>query len=98
MGSGNQPRIVIVGPGAIGCLFACLLARTGFRISLLDKYPGRACLLSERGISLEEGGTSRITIPVFAEPGSVIDDCDVLIFCVKAFDTRAAVCHAMPLV
>jgi len=98
MGSGNQPRVVIVGPGAIGCLFACLLARSGFRVSLLDKYPGRARLLSERGISLEEGGISRIKIPVFAEPGSVIDDCDVLIVCVKAFDTRAAVRHAMSLV
>jgi len=46
-------EIVVVGPGAIGCLFAAYLARDGSTVWLLDHRPERAKQIGERGITVE---------------------------------------------
>jgi len=98
MGENRQPQIAVVGPGAVGCLFASFFSRAGHAVSLLDKRPERARTLSEQGVSLLEtdGASQRFMIPVFTEPET--GPCDVLFICVKAFDTLAAVQHALALV
>lgn len=58
-------RITVVGPGAMGCLFAARLAEAGEKVVLLDHRAERARELSEKGIVVEDGrGTGRVRVPV----------------------------------
>jgi len=83
-------EIVVVGPGAIGCLFAAYLARAGSTVRLLDHRPERAKLLRERGITVEsERGDFHARMKVTAKPAE-IRSADLLILCVKANNTADA--------
>jgi 2-dehydropantoate 2-reductase len=83
-------EIVVVGPGAIGCLFAAYLARAGGTVWLLDHRPERAKLLRERGITVEsERGGFHARIEVTAKPAE-IRSAELLILCVKANNTADA--------
>ncbi|MFC1807820.1 ketopantoate reductase family protein, partial [Candidatus Omnitrophota bacterium] len=48
-------KIVIVGPGAMGCLFAALIARSKSKheVWLLDKHADRAKKIASNGITVE---------------------------------------------
>jgi len=83
-------EIAVVGPGAIGCLFAAYLARAGGTVRLLDHRPERAKLLRERGITVEsERGGFHARMKVTATP-TEIRSAELLILCVKANDTAGA--------
>jgi 2-dehydropantoate 2-reductase len=136
-------RVSVVGPGALGCLHAALLSRAGVEVCLLDHRPDRARLLTEHGLTVEDGGCVRAVAAVGARtpssaevagPGAVsapshgddnapppataadegvraptttavicsadprdLPQPDVLLFCVKTFQTEAAAHHAAPL-
>ena len=91
-------KVVIVGPGAIGCLFAGMLSRHGEDVWLLDRDPGRAKRLAANGIFFEEmsgaGNLLRIPVGISAKQ---IGAADMVLICVKAYDTEAALRHALPL-
>lgn len=83
-------EIVVVGPGAIGCLFAAYLARAGSTVWLLDHRPERAKQIGERGITVEsERGDFHVQMKVTAKPAE-IRSADLLILCVKANNTADA--------
>lgn len=83
-------EIVVVGPGAIGCLFAAYLARDGSTVWLLDHRPERAKQIGERGITVEsERGDFHVQMKVTAKPAE-IRSADLLILCVKANNTADA--------
>jgi 2-dehydropantoate 2-reductase len=83
-------EIVVVGPGAIGCLFAAYLARDGSTVWLLDHRPERAKQIGERGITVEsERGDFHLQMKVTAKPAE-IRSADLLILCVKANNTADA--------
>jgi 2-dehydropantoate 2-reductase len=83
-------EIVVVGPGAIGCLFAAYLARAGSAVWLLDHRPERAKQIGERGITVEsERGDFHAQMKVTAKPAE-IRSADLLILCVKANNTADA--------
>lgn len=83
-------EIVVVGPGAIGCLFAAYLARAGSMVWLLDHRPERAKQIGERGITVEsERGDFHVQMKVTAKPAE-IRSADLLILCVKANNTADA--------
>jgi 2-dehydropantoate 2-reductase len=88
-------RIAIVGPGALGCLFAALLfpakQSEGDSLQLLDHSPERAHLLNTQGILYEAGGEQRRhMVPVSANPLE-IGPVDVVLFCVKSSALAACV-------
>ena len=88
---------VIVGPGAMGCMLAGLLAQAGRDVWLLDKDPERARTIDAQGILLEEDGASRtVRVPCTADPAAV-PPAGALFLCVKAHDTAAAAAHARAL-
>jgi 2-dehydropantoate 2-reductase len=94
----DREKVVVVGPGAMGCLFAGLLAAAGAPVRLLDRRPERARLLSGQGIVIERGGRRQTyPVPVSADPGA-IGPAGLVIVCVKAYDTAAAAEFARPLV
>lgn len=92
-------KVVIVGPGAVGSLFAYFLSRTEADLWLLDRDPARAGRLGSDGIEVEEldGGSRRITPRVSADP-SEIGIAEVVIICVKAGDTAEAARTVGPVV
>jgi 2-dehydropantoate 2-reductase len=93
-------HIVIVGPGALGCLLASLLQRgitETDTITLLDHNAERTALLNSRGVLYEKDKvTSRFILPAFSDP-SVIQPPDALLICVKSYDIEKTLAFCAPL-
>lgn len=91
-------KIVIVGPGAIGCLFAAFLSKVGQEVWLLDKNQERALALNQKGISIEGvSGNWQAKVRATAEIKE-IDQADLIILTVKSYDTKTAIRSVKPLV
>lgn len=84
-------KITVVGPGAMGGLLAAFLVKAKEEVYLLDYDSARAKKIDEAGIKAE-GISGEFTIDVSAtsEP-KTIGICDLIIICVKAYDTEEAV-------
>jgi len=85
-------RIVVVGPGTMGCLFAGLLVESGQDdVWLVDKNQSRAIELKKNGLTIEGIGRIRaITgIQVTSCPDE-IEYADLILICVKSYDTLEA--------
>jgi len=83
-------KIVIVGPGAMGCLFAHFLAKSKEEIWILDKTRERASQISQCGIMVEGvSGKYQVKIKATAEVKE-IGQADLVVICVKSYDTREA--------
>jgi len=93
----RRAEVCVVGPGALGCLYAALLQQGGVRTVLLDHRPDRAALIDGRGVLLEESGsTTAVPVPCAADPEQ-LPPVGVVLLCVKTFSTRRALEHARPL-
>ncbi|MDP3790394.1 MAG: 2-dehydropantoate 2-reductase [Candidatus Omnitrophota bacterium] len=83
-------KIVIVGPGALGLLLAANLSRTKNDIWIFDKDAARAKKLAEDGIKAENsGGSSRVKVNTSSD-AKEIGEADIVIICVKSYDTEEA--------
>lgn len=90
-------KIVIVGPGAMGCLFGAFLSKSKEEIWLLDKFKERAAKINENGISLEGvSGSWQAKVKATANPQD-IGTSDLILICVKSFNTKQAIEQIMPL-
>ena len=88
--SNGGAEILVVGPGAIGCLLACRLKSAGLDVALVDHDPARAARLTGRGIALVNGGVeAHYDIPVLAPPFDIPPP-RWLLLCVKRPQTPAA--------
>ncbi len=87
---------VVVGPGAIGLLFACRLSHVMTEVALLDHRPDRARRLTAKGIRhiAADGGETTRPIPVHASAAAIPFQPDILLFTTKAYATRDAAGHA----
>jgi len=100
-------KVVIIGPGALGCLLAASLtikldqsSRKAFApdLWLLDHKPERAQYLSEHGLILEEGNQNKsCRIKATADPKK-IGPADIVILCVKSPQMAAGLQQAAKLV
>jgi 2-dehydropantoate 2-reductase len=83
------PRIAVMGAGAVGCYFGGMLARAGAPVTLI----GRARYveaLQRDGLFLESLHF-RQQIPIAASSDvSAARDADIVLFCVKTYDTEEA--------
>jgi 2-dehydropantoate 2-reductase len=94
-------HILVVGPGALGCLVAAAISRgladAGSRLSVLDHDRRRADLLDHQGIWYElDGARRRFSLPVTADPLTA-GPADVIILCVKSYDVPASLAFCRPL-
>jgi len=82
-------KITVVGPGAMGCLFAGFLSKSGEEVYLFDRKKERAKSISKNGIKIE--GISSLKSPVKAtcDPKDVKGS-SLIIICVKSYDTITA--------
>ncbi len=83
-------KTVVIGAGAMGCLFGGLLTESGADVWLVDVWREHVDALNEKGLSIEWRGETR-TIPVKAttDPGG-IGAADLAIIFVKSTHTAAA--------
>lgn len=91
-------KIVIVGPGAMGLLFAGFLSKSKEEIWILDKNRERAAAINQNGVTVE-GVSGKWNVKV-KTTSSVkdIEDPDLVIISTKSYDTKSAITQAMPLV
>lgn len=91
-------KITIVGPGAMGCLFAALLARakSDNDIWLLDKDSERAKRIKAKGISVEGISNFELSVNITADP-NVIGHSELVIISTKSYDTQTALNSIKPL-
>lgn len=101
-------KIVIVGPGALGCLLAASLLRSELSgktshltpppsIILLDSSAERAALLTRQGLTLEEGDKAFSTaVHATSDPGT-IGKADLFLLCVKSGDVPEAISRIAPI-
>lgn len=82
-------RFVLVGPGALGCLFAFYLAR-GMRdqdsLQVLDYDPKRCDILNRQGIFCMEDGAERHAVVEVKCRAQDIAKADAVLLCVKSYD------------
>ncbi len=84
-------RIVIVGPGAIGCLFAAYLSKPNQELWLLDKDKARSDKLNKQGIIIEGiSGNWQAKNLKAASQAADIGRADLIIIAVKSYDTKKA--------
>ncbi len=83
-------QLLIIGAGAMGCLFAARLRRAGFPVALLEHSAERVKAIAQQGIRVE-GVTGEYTVhvPIFSETSSIAPP-DMALICVKSSDTRKA--------
>jgi len=90
-------KIVIVGPGAMGCLFAAFLAKSKEEIWLLDKHKERAVKINQQGIILEGiSGNWQAKVKVTSDTNE-IGQADLIIISVKSYNTKEAIIQAKSL-
>ncbi len=91
-------KIVIVGPGAMGCLFAAFLSKSKEDIWLLDKNKERAAKLGQNGVSIEGiSGKWSAKVKSTADPKE-IGTADLVIIATKSYDTKSAITHVKPVI
>ncbi len=79
-------NVAVIGPGAIGILYASRLAGRGDSVTLVDHNADRIARLNKSGITVEGStGTRNSSIPIAS---SVPSDADLAIVCVKAHSTK----------
>jgi len=91
-------KIAIVGPGAMGCLFAALLARSkaGHDVWLLDNDGVRARRLMRKGIAIEGLMSCREKVRVTTD-AEKIGHSELVIIFTKSYDTLRALNSIDPL-
>lgn len=83
-------KVVIVGPGAIGLLFAAFLHRGNNEVWLLDKDKSRAQMLDSKGIRVE-GVSGKWEAKIKATSATKdIGKAELVILAVKSYSTKAA--------
>jgi 2-dehydropantoate 2-reductase len=82
-------NFLIVGPGAMGCLFAARLKKAGHDVILLDYLPERADAIQKQGIRVK-GITGEYTADVPVVVGGIPSQPDYVLICVKAYQTKDA--------
>jgi len=91
-------KITVVGPGAMGTLFGTLLSKDGHEICMLDKDPSRAQKLSESGLNLKGESGDVSAKPLVTSDPAKIGESELVLVCVKAYDTESAAAALNPLV
>jgi 2-dehydropantoate 2-reductase len=90
-------KIAVIGPGAIGSLFAVLLARAGHTLFLLDRRCERAAQRNAHGLILQTG-SQQISVPVQSGiDATEFGPADIIFICTKAYDTASTLTQSAKL-
>jgi len=91
-------KIAIVGPGAVGLLFGAFLTKAKEDVYILDHSAKRAAKISKEGVKIEGiSGSHRLSLRITSEPKD-IGIADLIVICVKSYDTEEALRSIKPLI
>lgn len=90
-------KIVIVGAGAMGCLFAAFLTKSKEEIWLLDKNKEKTAEINEKGIYLQGVSGSWQAKVKITSNAIEIGKSDLILICVKSFNTKQAIEQIKPI-
>jgi 2-dehydropantoate 2-reductase len=91
-------RIAVIGAGGTGGYFGGLLARAGEDVTFVARGAHLEALRT-RGLTVESRLAGTFTLPVQAtNDPSEIEPVDLILFCVKTYDTDAAAQNIRPLI
>jgi 2-dehydropantoate 2-reductase len=83
-------RVVVLGAGAMGCLFGGLLSRSGAEVTLVDVSEEHVAAINREGLLLErDGELLRISVPA-AFAGDVGEPPELVVVFTKTLHTAAA--------
>jgi len=83
----EQPRVAVMGAGAVGCYFGGMLARGGTPVTLIAR-PARVEAIQREGLYLDAVHfQGRVPVTASAEL-SAAATADIVLFCVKTVDTE----------
>ena len=89
-------KLAIFGAGGVGAYLGARLADAGHDVHLVARGEHLAALRNE-GLRVESvAGDTTVDLPATDDPADV-GPCDVVLFCVKAYDTREAAADLSPL-
>ena len=90
-------KIGIVGAGAMGCVYAALMADAGNEVWAIDTWQAHVDAIAARGLRLEgASGERRVAIGATTDPAAV-GPCDLVIVATKAPQVEAAALGARAL-
>lgn len=89
--SSSAPEIVIVGAGAMGCLFAARLAEQGASVTLIDVDRERLAAIGRDGITLTDDTGTRTVAVGAARAADVVGPVDLLLLFTKGTHSAAAI-------
>lgn len=94
----KKPKIAVVGAGGVGGYFGGRLAEAGYDVSFLARGQHLEAL-KLKGLKIKSCNGDTLIEPVIAtdNPGE-IGECDLVLICVKSFDTAATAEAILPLV
>lgn len=78
-------RTAVVGPGALGTLFAVRLARSGATVTLVDHQQDRIARLNQSGLTVD--GPREAVQANVSVSNAIPNGCDLILICVKAYAT-----------
>jgi len=91
-------KIVIVGPGAMGCLLAAFLLKSKEDLWLLDYKKERAAKIAQSGINMEGVSGNWQVKPKASADINEVGPADLIIICVKSYDTKQAIASVKTLI
>ena len=90
-------RVAIVGCGAMGSVYAGLMADAGHEVFAVTLWPDHAQAMRDSGLRVEGASGDRL-VRVRASTGTDgIGPCDLVVIATKAFDVEAAARSTLPL-
>jgi len=90
-------RVAIVGCGAMGSVYAALMASAGHEVHAVTLWPDHAGAMARNGLRVEGASGDRTVRLHAATSTDGIGLCDLVIIATKAFDVEAAARSALPL-
>jgi 2-dehydropantoate 2-reductase len=84
-------KVAVVGAGAIGGICAVFIKKAGFNVQVVVRNREHAAQIRHKGITVS-GIKGRITMKMDSVAGieNMVDDCDVILLCVKAVSMTEA--------
>ncbi len=93
----KNPRIVIIGAGAVGGIMSAILKKSGYDVHLAAKHPDLAMKISREGIHVfGHCGDIRIKVPAAASVSDLDGYYDLALIATKGYDMAEAAKNMLP--
>ena len=91
-------RIAVMGTGAVGGYFGAKLAAAGHEVAFIARGQTLAGAQGQRSPGQEPNGDLQIDNALFTDDTATIGNVDLILFCVKSYDTETAAEQIRPLI